>query len=112
MECRKCSGTGQTLEHRSRWIGGGKSGYRSEWDIPVTCQRCDGTGIDPEPDPAVAAPGFTPETFAAGLVKACVRYCNFLPIVQKLQFFGGLVDGLPRQPNFIANLFLSAARQP
>lgn len=85
MECGKCSGTGRQLEHRSRWIGGGKSGYRSEWDIAVTCETCGGTGQLPEPEgppPAAAvvycgavleAPGFTSETFTAALHRARTR---------------------------------------
>lgn len=72
-ECTRCNGTATVEHHRSRWIGGGKSGYRSEGTLsePCTCTP------DQEPTPpaceisyfgaTIIAPGFTPDGFQAAL---------------------------------------------
>lgn len=43
-ECPHCHGDGVIESKRSRWVGGGKTGYRSEWTIRAQCRNCDGTG--------------------------------------------------------------------
>lgn len=53
MKCRICNGVGSQESQRSRWIGGGKLGYRSEWAVIVVCDLCQGSGVDP-----LHAPGF------------------------------------------------------
>lgn len=35
--CRRCAGTGIVHRQHSRWIGGAKLGYRSEWITPEPC---------------------------------------------------------------------------
>lgn len=39
-ECYTCHDTGTVWRHHSRWIGGGKLGYRSEWDTIEPCPDC------------------------------------------------------------------------
>lgn len=82
-ECGRCHGTGEIQHHRSRWIGGGRTGYRSEWTITEMCS------CTPEPDPpahdgrevievgafeisgaTVQAPGFEREGFLAFVERA------------------------------------------
>ncbi len=41
--CETCQGAGTIPVTRSRWIGGGKDGYRSVWSGEVRCDACDGT---------------------------------------------------------------------
>jgi len=49
LACPSCEGTG-VVEHRhSKWVGGGRTGYRSEWTEPVPCDHCDGEGTVPSP---------------------------------------------------------------
>ncbi len=38
--CGECGGVGTVASPRSRWVGGGKLGYRSEWTVPVACPVC------------------------------------------------------------------------
>ena len=38
--CQTCAGTGTVHKSHSRWIGGGKLGYRSEWTTPEACGAC------------------------------------------------------------------------
>jgi hypothetical protein len=38
--CRTCQDAGTVLHHYSRWIGGSKLGYRSEWDAVEPCPDC------------------------------------------------------------------------
>ena len=38
--CRHCGGTGSVVRQRSRWIGGGRTGYRNEWSVIETCEHC------------------------------------------------------------------------
>jgi hypothetical protein len=42
--CPTCHGAGTVESKRSRWVGGGKLGYRSEWTLDVQCEGCGGTG--------------------------------------------------------------------
>jgi RecJ-like exonuclease len=42
--CETCKGRGTVHVTRSRWIGGGKEGYRSVWSSDIRCDACDGTG--------------------------------------------------------------------
>lgn len=42
--CPTCHGAGTVESKRSRWVGGGKLGYRHEWSLDVTCEACAGTG--------------------------------------------------------------------
>jgi DnaJ-class molecular chaperone len=42
--CETCQGAGTIPVTRSRWIGGGKDGYRSVWSGEVRCDDCDGAG--------------------------------------------------------------------
>ena len=68
--CRKCNGEGTITRHRSRWIGGGRNGYRSEWTVSETCQACGGAAMIEIEGVAIDAPGFTAETFAAAVSRA------------------------------------------
>jgi hypothetical protein len=38
--CGECRGVGTIASPRSRWVGGGKLGYRSEWTVQVACPAC------------------------------------------------------------------------
>lgn len=42
--CETCEGAGTVHVTRSRWIGGGKEGYRSERTEDIRCDDCDGAG--------------------------------------------------------------------
>jgi hypothetical protein len=53
--CIDCQGTGTVERQRSRWIGGGQTGYRSEWTVAMPCEACQGAGVMPEPDPPTGA---------------------------------------------------------
>ena len=39
-ECPQCHDSGMVEELRSRWVGGGHTGYRSEWTVQVPCAAC------------------------------------------------------------------------
>ncbi len=39
-ECPQCHDTGTVEEVRSRWIGGGLTGYRSTWIAKEPCAAC------------------------------------------------------------------------
>lgn len=67
--CQDCKGTGVIVRHRSRWIGGGKLGYRDEWTVRETCE-CGGGDVFEVEGQVVNAPGFTPETFGAFVDRA------------------------------------------
>lgn len=56
--CRTCGGTGSIVRHRSRWIGGGKLGYRSTWTVLERCKDCEGASMLEVEGKAVEAPGF------------------------------------------------------
>ncbi len=64
--CETCQGRGTVKVTRSRWIGGGKEGYRSERTEDIRCDDCNGAGsLEPVStlDPAYAdVPDF--ETYA------------------------------------------------
>ncbi len=38
--CAECGGLGTVASPRSRWVGGSKLGYRSEWTVQVACPVC------------------------------------------------------------------------
>ena len=42
--CPTCHGTGEMVVRHSRWIGGGRWGFRDEWSTPVACHEC-GEGV-------------------------------------------------------------------
>ena len=48
--CNGGQGAGTVHVTRSRWIGGGKDGYRNKWSGDVRCDDCDGTAADAVPD--------------------------------------------------------------
>jgi RecJ-like exonuclease len=55
--CETCKGAGTVHVTRSRWIGGGENGYRSERTEDIRCDDCNGTGsLEPVStlDPAYA----------------------------------------------------------
>lgn len=63
--CRTCGGTGRITRHRSRWIGGGRNGYRSQYTAVLPCKDCEGVAMAFEIEgKQVDAPGFTAEKFA------------------------------------------------
>lgn len=55
--CTRCDGTGRIDHHRSRWIGGGKLGYRSTWTVIETCD-CGGGDVFEIEGRQVDAPRF------------------------------------------------------
>jgi hypothetical protein len=38
--CSACAGSGVIEQPRSRWVGGGRLGYRDQWSTPVACPNC------------------------------------------------------------------------
>jgi hypothetical protein len=57
--CRRCGGIGRTEHRRSRWIGGGKTGYRSEWVVIESCD-CGGGAMFEIDGTQVNAPDCAP----------------------------------------------------
>ncbi len=57
--CESCQGVGTIPTHRSRWIGGGKTGYRSEGAYDVRCDDCNGMGSS-ESAPITVSAAFAP----------------------------------------------------
>jgi len=45
MGCPVCHGAGTIVQHHSRWIGGGKLGWRDRWDSLATCHECRGEEV-------------------------------------------------------------------
>ncbi len=41
LACPTCAGEGTVEAERSRWVGGGKLGYRHSWTVPSPCPTCD-----------------------------------------------------------------------
>jgi hypothetical protein len=66
--CTRCGGTGRIEHQRSRWIGGGKTGYRSEWTVFEACD-CGGRAMFEIEGRQVNAPGFDSDEQFLGFVE-------------------------------------------
>lgn len=81
MKCTECDGRRVIIRMERQWWGSSRNGFDTGREVErlYQCERCKGSGVEPAPEPisavlfngaAIDAPGFTSETFAAGVAKA------------------------------------------